>query len=659
MNAHTSSKETILIVDDKPQNLGVITDFLKEQGFRISSALNGETALERAMTIKPDLILLDINMPGMDGFTTCEKLASEENTKHIPVIFMTALTSTEDKVKGFQVGAVDYITKPIQKEELIARVTTHLRLHHYQESLEKQVAQRTRELQHTNDKLLHEIREKIDAEQEKANLQDYLKNVISNMPSALIGTSNEGFVTIWNKEAENQTGITPSKALGKRLADVYTFLELPQEKIGSAISNNSVISIERVEKERQFYNITIYPLQENGAIIRVDDITSFCEMETRLRHSEKLQAIGELAGGVAHDFNNQLNGILGNAELLMIDPLFPTELQEYLDSIVTSVGRSSDLTKQLLAFARKGKQHSRTINIHSLIDETVSLLERSIDKKIVIEKQLFCTLPNTEGDPGQLQNALLNLGINARDAIDGTGTITFKSDTISISSKVPHSIWNDVAPGNYIMISISDTGTGIPQQMLDRVFEPFFTTKDEGKGTGMGLAAVFGTVKSHNGSIKVKSVEQAGTIFTLLLPISDKEFHEEKKTISIDKKHLNRNALVIDDDEHNLKLMERFLQKSGFSVKLAQNGDEGVREFKEHWRNIDIVILDMMMPVMNGETAFKLMKEINPHVKVIMQSGNAPDKTAQNLIDLGLKSYIQKPFRLHKIYDIIENVIGC
>lgn len=658
MSTHKDLKETILIVDDKPQNLGVITDFLKEQGFRISSALNGETAIERAKQVKPDLILLDINMPGMNGFETCLKIGNIPETKSIPIIFMTALTSVEDKVKGFQSGAVDYITKPIQKEELIARVSTHLRLRHYQESLEHQVAQRTKELQHTNEQLLQEIKEKVEAEKEKAKFQTYLQNVISSMPSALIGIDSNGFVSIWNKEAEIQTGVSAEKSIGKQIEDVYKFIDLPMIEVAKAIEESTIFTFDKIEKEGKFYTITVYPVKSSGAIIRIDDITSFYELENKLRHSEKLQAIGELAGGVAHDFNNQLNGILGNAELLSIDPLLHSELKDYLESIITSVNRSADLTKQLLAFARKGKQHSKTINMHNLIDETISLLSRSIDKKIEVKKELFCNLPNTEGDPGQLQNALLNLGINARDAIEGAGVITFKSDLITLSKHCQDTQWSDISPGNYIMISVSDTGTGIPKEMRDRVFEPFFTTKDEGKGTGMGLAAVFGTIKSHGGTIKVKSIEGEGTTFTFLLPISNKAFSEETPQRIINRIHLNKKALVIDDDELNLKLMERFLEKSGFSVDLARNGDDGVKIFQKRWKEIDIVILDMMMPVMNGETAFKLMKEINPAVKVIMQSGNAPDKTAQNLIDLGLKSYIQKPFRLHKMYDIIENVIG-
>ena len=254
----------------------------------------------------------------------------------------------------------------------------------------------------------------------------------------------------------------------------------------------------------------------SGFLGNVLDITEAKEMQNRIRHTEKMDAIGKLAGGVAHDFNNLLAVILGFADMLSkrVDP----SLKNIADQICIAARRSADLTKQLLAFSRKGQVVAIQINIHEIIQETVNMLNHSIDKRIKIRQNLNALDNTFKGDPTQIQNALLNLSFNARDAMPEGGVLTFSTDVIKIEDKLAFENILELAEGKYIIISVADTGCGIAEKDLSHIFEPFFTTKKLGEGTGMGLSAVYGTVKQYQGDIRVESTVGKGTTIKLYLP---------------------------------------------------------------------------------------------------------------------------------------------
>jgi PAS domain S-box-containing protein len=365
--------------------------------------------------------------------------------------------------------------------------------------------------------------------------------------------------------------------------------------------------------------------------------------ENRLRQTEKLSAIGLLAGGIAHDFNNQLGGIMGAADLLSTQLADPRHRQ-FVARILQAAERAASLTQQLLAFARKGNVLSVPVNIHAMIQEATALLERSIDKRITIQQALAATHHHVLGDPAQLQNALLNLALNARDAMPTGGQITFASSLVTLPDPDPDL---DLTPGRYLKIDVADTGSGMNEETKQRLFEPFFTTKELGKGTGLGLASVHGTIKSHHGAITVDSEIGRGTVFHLLLPLHEAPLPSPPATADTPTPVSGTGRILIADDEAVLRhVMEAILIKLGYTVVACADGEEAVLYYQQHWQTIDLVILDMVMPKRNGQETFYAMRAINPAVRALLVSGYTLTSDAQSVLNAGMLGFIQKPFTI-------------
>ncbi|MFZ5949327.1 MAG: ABC transporter substrate binding protein [Candidatus Rifleibacteriota bacterium] len=386
------------------------------------------------------------------------------------------------------------------------------------------------------------------------------------------------------------------------------------------------------------------------------DITERKLLEERIRQSQKMDAFGQLAGGIAHDFNNQLNGIRSTAELLL-PKLESQNLKEYVQHILTAVTRSAGITQQLLAFARKGQFNSVPADIHRLVGEVVQILNHSIDKKIEICQEFAIESATTRGDPSQLQNALLNLALNARDAMPTGGKITFRTEIATLDEEYCAALPYEIQPGDYIRISVKDTGCGIPSENIKRIFEPFFTTKETGKGTGIGLSAVYGTVKQHNGAIDVVSQEGRGTTVNVFLPVELKEVEKPIAKASLRAADRPANILLVDDEELIQLSVGELLTNLGYSVTSKLDGQAAIEYFAENWQKVDLVVLDMVMPKMNGSEVFEAMKKINPMVKVLISSGFSFKGEVQDILDKGAQGYIQKPFILEDFAGKIAEVL--
>ncbi len=385
------------------------------------------------------------------------------------------------------------------------------------------------------------------------------------------------------------------------------------------------------------------------------DISGRKELEERLRHSEKMDAIGQLAGGVAHDFNNQLGAILGYAEMLgneLSEPL----LQSYAIGIMKAARRSSDLTKQLLAFARKGKYVTAPVNIHAVIMDVVSLLARSIDKRIEIRESLEAEPHTTSGDPTQLQNAFLNIAINARDAMPSGGVLSFATHVVELEEKAFNF---EIPAGSYILVSVSDTGVGMDEETKQHLFEPFFTTKEVGKGTGLGLAAVYGTVKNHGGAVSVYSEPGHGTCFKIYLPLlSEVQEPPEQKPSEPPPAKASARILVVDDEELLRDMASLMLRKLGYEVIACKDGEEAIARYAESWHSIDLVILDMVMPKMGGRDTFIAMRKINKDLRSLLSSGYSIGEEAQEILNDGVLGFIQKPYSSSELAKKVAEAIG-
>lgn len=381
--------------------------------------------------------------------------------------------------------------------------------------------------------------------------------------------------------------------------------------------------------------------------------------EEKLIHSEKMRAIGQLAGGIAHDFNNQLTSILGCADLLRRNLPVNSELYRCANSIVKMTKNAATLTSQLLAFARKGKYRCIPVDFHSLIKEVVSLFERSIDKNITIKQQFCASSSSVVGDPDQFQSMLLNIALNARDAIPKDGAITFKTDVVEYEETDPKKTEKGFSFSEYLKIEIKDTGSGMDKETLKHIFEPFFTTKSRGQGTGMGLAAVYGTVKNHGGTINVESEPDQGTRVTLCLPLSTELVNNDDKRITktrIDKS--NARILFLDDDIFVVKMIDMVLKKLGFTVHCFCDSIEGISWYKKSCDSIDIIVLDMVMPGLTAREVITQLKQINPGARIIITSGYSMNKEVEDLLGSGAAGFIKKPFEITELTRIISDTIN-
>ena len=391
-----------------------------------------------------------------------------------------------------------------------------------------------------------------------------------------------------------------------------------------------------VEAVQTFCNSILALLERRRAEDRRD------ELEDRLRQSEKMKAIGELAGGIAHDFNNQLAAVLGYADMLA-NRLENPNLTRYAQNIKLGANRAAELTRQLLAFSRKGKYINHPVEIHKLLVEVVGILEHSIDKRITIRQKLRASPSTTIGDPTQLQNVFLNLALNARDAMPDGGELLLETQTLHLDESFPHAQSFELMPGEYLLVSVADAGSGMDEETRLRAFEPFFTTKSLGKGTGMGLASAYGTIRNHRGAITVESKVGQGTTLRVYLPLAEGA-PDSAPAPSQQLIEGRARVLVVDDEEMLRDLATDMLSDLGYKVRACRNGREAVDLYRKEWQEIDLVIMDMTMPVMSGRDAFRTMREINPDVRVILSSGYTVEGDAQALLKEGVLAFIGKPF---------------
>lgn len=387
----------------------------------------------------------------------------------------------------------------------------------------------------------------------------------------------------------------------------------------------------------------------------VRDITERRRYEARLNHMQKMEAIGQIAGGIAHDFNNQLSGIMGYAELLSMK-LKEESLKKYSDGIMSVAARASELTRRLLNFSRKTGIQEVPCDLHRIITDTIEILRHSIDKRITLAFKPDASKFTVMGDPSELQNSLLNLGLNARDAMDRSGVLTFSTFNTRLMPEDSAGHLMSVSPGEYIVVCVTDTGTGMSEDVKSHLFEPFFTTKTEGKGTGMGLASVYASVKNHHGTISVNSEAGRGTEFKIYLPLGG---GSALNTASPDvgSSRISRQRILIVDDESVIRdILCELLEQEGHSVLEASDGNRALELYRHGWKEIDLVILDMVMPGMNGTDTFIEMKKINPGVRVIVTTGYTGGDQGKIFMD-GAEGYVHKPFQKGELMRVVASVV--
>jgi len=410
-------------------------------------------------------------------------------------------------------------------------------------------------------------------------------------------------------------------------------------RILGILANNMSVALENIRllKEAQLHMLELKKTQR------------------QLIEAEKLTALGTLAGGVAHDFNNILCGMIGYVALLKRNQDPEGKDFKMLDTIEKAGFRAANLTKQLLTFSRQEIMDFRPIDVNPHIENVAKLLENTISKLINIRLELGESLPRVLSDPAQLEQVILNLCVNARDAMPSGGQILIRSEHAVADQKFCEE--NLAAkPGEYIKITVSDQGLGIDKEILPRIFDPFFTTKEFGKGTGLGLAMVYGIVKSHKGFVTVTSSPGQETTFSLYLPEATPMQDEETRQ-EISDQMLQANILIVDDEELVVSMLTEHLQNLGCQTYLARNGEEAIDTINRYKDEIDVVILDINMPVMGGKTAYEKIIELKPDLKILVASGYSLNNTAKEILAKGADGFIQKPYSLENITAKIKQIM--
>ncbi len=372
-----------------------------------------------------------------------------------------------------------------------------------------------------------------------------------------------------------------------------------------------------------------------------------------------MEAIGRLAGGVAHDMNNVLGAIMGSASALEYGSNLDGDQQADIENILVACRKGRDLTRDLLGFARKGKYIKEGISLNEIAVEVCSLLSRTIPKTIKVEIDLSTEISLIEGDRNQIHHALMNVCINSIDAIDGTGTVLIKTRPLSIPDS-SRATYKGVNPGEYIQMTVADTGSGIDAEAINKVFEPFFTTKPKGEGTGLGLSMVYGVIKNHGGSVTVSS-GTSGTTVTFLLPSAP---HAELKPVVRAQAHISSyprqgSILLVDDEQIIRNAAKRLLKQMGHHVILAEGGVKAIELFDEMKDDISVVLLDILMPDMDGIDTYERLIEMEPQVNVVLLSGYSKDDRVEKLLASGAVQFVQKPFDVEALSASIRRALSA
>lgn len=500
--------------------------------------------------------------------------------------------------------------------------------------------------------------------------EERFRLLFENTGTAVIYLDVNGTMILLNKQAAKCLNGKPEDFAGKYAYDLLpSHSGLIKDRFRKILESGKGMERENLLQlpiGERWFRSSLQPVRDtDGKIIGIQvlsrDITDHKKMEDQLRQSEKMQAIGRLAGGIAHDFNNQLTGIMGCADMLRagLTQEEDKDLYELADIIVKTAQRSSRLTGQLLAFARKGKYRSVPMSIHSVIGEVVSMLEHSIQKNVRIRQHLDATIPTVQGDPSLLENTFLNLALNARDAMPDGGELVFATTTLELDHEFCERSQFDITPGRYVRVSVKDSGVGMSPETKERIFEPFFTTKEKGKGVGMGLPAAYGAVKVHHGAIDVEGEPGKGSTFIVYIPTAD--LQEDLQRSDISGKHApdGIRILLIEDDSTVRKTVARMLKDQGHNIVERADGAEAVEVYETDCREIDLVVLDMVMPRMGGRATFAALREVNPRVKVLLSSGYSLDSEARVILDEGALGFIQKPFTSAELAEKIAEVLAA
>ena len=754
----------ILVVDDEFDFRALMKENFERNGYEVLEAENGEEALSVFNEHRPDLVLLDLIMPKMDGYETCSRIRASPDGSVVPILIITCINDFRGIRRAFDSGATDFTTKPVNLLILTERVRFMIRASRTAQELKETndflaQAQSLAQLGHfvylpnqsyltCSDKFRYlcgfsdsELPVTWDAFVNKIHPQDRVSLDPHLQQTLVQGTPLQHDIRLVNGrfracffmlriDAETNSDGQVIKLLGT-IQDItdrkqaVEALKKSEEKLQAifdanpdpvvvcdstgrlecsnpAFSDTFGWSMEELKEKKipfvphEQQELTAAKLQEiyaygrpirflsrrftkhgdildvivsasvikgsedsiTGLVVNLTDVTEQRKLEDQLQQALKMESVGRLAGGVAHDLNNMLVAILGYGELLLDDQRLDEEHKRKINLMHQAGQRSRDLVEQLLAFSRKQTLRMEWLDLNAVICNFKSLLQKTIRENIEVQFNLSPRLPAVEADQSKLEQVILNLALNAQDSMPGGGKLVFETLSADLDECYAAS-HVDVLPGEYVLFMVSDTGEGMDKETQEQIFEPFFTTKKVGKGTGLGLATVYGIVKQHHGHIWVYSEPGHGATFKIYLPAKDpprereaRRAHEEEQDI-----RGQETILVAEDNTTVRELTVSVLKNQGYEVLFAGDGTKSLQLLDEWDGFLDLLITDVIMPDMNGKVLFEYVRLRHPQVRVLFMSGYAKDGiTHQGALDQGV-DFIQKPFSVQDLCMKVREVL--
>ncbi|MFM8322621.1 MAG: response regulator [Chloroflexota bacterium] len=688
---HPLAQIEILIVDDTLPNLQLLSAMLRRQGYGVREAADGIQALQAANQFSPELILLDIRMPGMDGYEVCRRLKSDPRLQPVPVIFVSALDDQMDKVQGFAAGGVDYITKPFQVKEVLARVETHLTLRllqrqlseqndrlqqevaerlHFEtalqqanEALEQRVAERTAALLQANLELSGELQERRRVEKERELLlaqvrsqERQLSEIMNTVPEGVLLLDSAGRVILANPAARLHL-----QALGAADED-RPLARLGERPLAELLNSPPPGLWHEVKSGLHIFEVIARPMDEDAGphhwVMVLREVTQEREVQRHMQQQDRLAAVGQMAAGIAHDFNNILAVILLYTEMVLNTPDLSSKTNERLQTVAQQARRASDLIQQILDFSRRSVLERRPMELLPFIKEQVKLLERTLPENIHIQLQAQDPAYAIEADPTRLQQLVMNLCVNARDAMPDGGQLQVRVYRPQAGEPVQCVTCGDVDQGAWVCLEVADSGVGIAAQDLPRIFEPFFTTKEPGKGTGLGLSQVYGIVKSHSGHLNVRSQPGLGAVFSLYFPLLATGGGEDVDDAGGSLvRGQGQHILVVEDETITRQALVDTLSLINYQVTALSNGQQALDLLKANPQAVDLVLSDVVMPELGGISLLRLLRQMGLEIPVILMTGHPLQEDVDKLRSYGLTAWLPKPPRVKHLARVIAGAL--
>jgi PAS domain S-box-containing protein len=636
-------KTQILVVEDEGIIAKDLQSMLRKLGYEVPVTVGtGEKAISTAGTNRPDLVLMDINLRGaMDGV---EAAAAISATHDIPVVYLTANSDEATLQRAKVTDPFGFLIKPFEERALHAGIEMAL----YKHRSEKQSRER----------------------------EQWLSTTLTSIADAVITTNRDGRVTFLNAAAERLAGWERADVVGRPYPEVFPLIdeltgEVPPDRVAAALSNGisgnfgtQTLLVRRDGSTSQIEH-SVAPIREGsdgeieGCVIVFSDVSNRRQLEDQLRQVQKMDAIGKLAGGIAHDFNNAITAIMGYAEMILLHAKETDQLYSDAKQIVRAAEHSARLTHQLLAFSRKQVLQPRCLHLGSELSDMEGMVRRLIGANIQLVTHVEPDLWHTTADAGQMQQVVLNMAVNARDAMPQGGRLRIALSNATVSAdeavRIP-----DGFPGEFVQLTISDTGSGMSREVMRRIFEPFFTTKDPGKGTGLGLATCYGIIRQTSGMVSVASEPGVGTTFSIYLP---KAVASKPAAVHIfgddELPGGNETILVVEDEEILRELAIQVLQGLGYRVLTAEDGANALEILHDRVADdIQLIVTDLVMPRMGGRELAAWIARDFGRMRVVFMSGYTDDEIVRHAVADAEVEYLQKPFSpktlAHKIREVLD-----